>query len=291
MHRSNLVAIFLLLAMACLAACQSTDTVPPIASAVDKRVPPNPDFLPGSDSYTYKSVDGIELRLHVFNNSDGVAKPKPAIVFFFGGGLRKGSVTQFEFQAKALSKLGMLAVVADYRVKLRHNTGHTEAIADAQAVIRWLRDHAEQLKLDPSRLVAAGGSSGGYLAAATATVADIDEARSTVSSKPNAIALFNPALANRFPRAEATFSPYDQLRDQSVPTFIVHGTADEIVPFASALAYCDKVIALGGHCELHRYEDAGHGFFNPGRNGNQYHLQTLAQLKLFLKEQGYLEFR
>ena len=142
MHRSNLVAIFLLLAMACLAACQSTDTVPPIASAVDKRVPPNPDFLPGSDSYTYKSVDGIELRLHVFNNSDGVAKPKPAIVFFFGGGLRKGSVTQFEFQAKALSKLGMLAVVADYRVKLRHNTGHTEAIADAQAVIRWLRDHA-----------------------------------------------------------------------------------------------------------------------------------------------------
>ncbi|MDG2035725.1 MAG: alpha/beta hydrolase [Pseudomonadales bacterium] len=264
--------------------------VPIIANAAvadDKRIPDNPDFLPGSESYTYKVIDDINLRLHVFGTQTASSEPKPAIVFFFGGALRTGKVMQFVSQAKALSKQGMLAVVADYRVLLRHNTGPSEAIADAQSAVRWLRENAQVLNLDPDRVVSAGGSAGGYLAAATATVAEFDTA-SAISSKPNAVALFNPALAGKYPRVANTLSPYQQLVDESVPTFIVHGKQDDIVPFSSASAYCDKVLSLNGYCELHAYEEAGHGFFNRGRNGGQWYSDTLSKLEAFLTRLGYL---
>lgn len=266
--------------------------MPVLSIAAKKTLPPNPDFLPGSESFTYKVIDDVKLRLHVFGMESVSAqdKPiaaKPAIIFFFGGALRSGSVGQFVSQAKALSEQGMLAVIADYRVLLRHNTGPSEAIADAQSAVRWLREHAEELNLDANRVVAAGGSAGGYLAAATATVAEFDKT-ATVSSKPNAVALFNPALAGKYPRVAKGLSPYEQLTEGVVPTFIVHGKKDDLVPFSSALVYCDKIKEVSGYCELHAYEGAGHGFFNRNRNGGKWYLETLAQLKAFLVRFGYL---
>ena len=153
-----------------------------------------------------------------------------------------------------------------------------------------MRTHAEKLNIDAQRIVAAGGSSGGYLAAATATVADQDVSNITseFSSKPNAVVLFNPALANKHPRVNKALSPKQQLFDASVPTFIVHGKEDKIVPYSSAVDYCDRVLSLNGYCELHSYEKAGHGFFNHGRNGNKGYDDTLSKLITFLKKFGYI---
>lgn len=271
-------------------------SVPFLAVAANGELAPNPDSLPDSESYTFKVVDDISLRLHVFDSSttatEAITKPRPAIVFFFGGGLRGGSVMQFFSQAKALSELGMVAVIADYRVYRRHKTGAIEAVTDAQSAIRWVREHAEDLAVDPNRIVAAGGSSGGYLAAATATmeaVGGADSEASGVSTRANAAALFNPALANRFPNVEAELSPYHQLDTNAVPTFIVHGKQDKVVAFASAQAYCDRIHELQAYCELHAYETAGHGFFNRNRNDGEWYRETFAQLQTFLQKFGYLD--
>ena len=285
----GLFSAFSFISLHAMAAEKATHlkTVAAKAAPAKKVVQPNPEFLSGSKSYTYKVIDDISLRLHVFGTQTVSEQPKSAIIFFFGGGLRSGSVMQFFSQATALSEQGMLAIVADYRVLLRHNTGAVEAVADAQSAIRWLREHASELNLDPNNIVAAGGSSGGYLAAATATVDELDK-QSTFSSKPNAIALFNPALAGKYPRTGKSLSPYQSLIDESVPTFIVHGDADNIVPFSSAVAYCDKVISLTGYCELHRYAGAEHGFFNRGRDDGKAYLATLSQLETFLIKFGFM---
>ena len=84
-------------------------------------------------------------------------------------------------------------------------------------------------------------------------------------------------------------SPTQQLLDASVPTFIVHGKQDKIVPYSSAVDYCDKVISLKGYCELHSYEKAGHGFFNRGRNDNKGYDDTLSKMITFLKKFGYIK--
>ena len=61
------------------------------------------------------------------------------------------------------------------------------------------------------------------------------------------------------------------------------------MPYASAVAYCDKLKSLEGHCELHSYENAGHGFFNRGRHGIKGYDDTLLKLITFLKKFGYVE--
>ena len=48
---------------------------------------------------TYRKIDSTELKLWIFGESDPKT-PKPAIVFFFGGGWNGGTLAQFEHQAR-----------------------------------------------------------------------------------------------------------------------------------------------------------------------------------------------
>jgi acetyl esterase/lipase len=70
----------------------------------------------------------------------------------------------------------MVAMVADYRVKSRNNVTANKCVADAKSAIRWVREHASELGVDPNKIAAGGGSAGGHLAAATATLSKFDEA-------------------------------------------------------------------------------------------------------------------
>jgi acetyl esterase/lipase len=103
----------------------------------------------GATTHEYKSVGGSQLRLHVFG-TDGpdIVAQKPAIVFFFGGGWKAGSVTQFVPQARHFAHRGTVAVVADYRVFSRHGMSPFEAMADAKSAVRWVRAHSAQLGVD-----------------------------------------------------------------------------------------------------------------------------------------------
>src|SRR4030095_14537383 len=95
--------------------------------AQDASVQPQPLEISGALSRVYKSVNGSELRLHIFNPQKRGTTPAPAIVFFFGGGFTNGTVTQFTPQSNYLARRGMVAIVADYRVFARHGTSPFEA--------------------------------------------------------------------------------------------------------------------------------------------------------------------
>ena len=71
------------------------------------------------------------------------ADRRPAIVFFFGGGWNSGTVEQFRPQAEHLAKRGMVAALADYRVRSRHKTSPFACVADGKAAVRWLRANRE----------------------------------------------------------------------------------------------------------------------------------------------------
>jgi acetyl esterase/lipase len=100
---------------------------------------------------TYRKVGATELKLWIFGESDPKAK-KPAIVFFFGGGWHGGTPAQFEDQARHFAKRGMIAITADYRVKSRHGVPVVECVKDAKAAIAWVRENAQRLGIDPTRL-------------------------------------------------------------------------------------------------------------------------------------------
>lgn len=266
-----------------------------------------PRFADASAVQTYKTVGDVSLKLYVFQpEGHQRGDRRAAIVFFFGGGWQNGSPAQFHQQCRYLAARGMVAITADYRVGSRHQAKVVDCVRDAKSAVRWIRAHAEELGIDPERIVAGGGSAGGHLAACTATLKEFDEAGEDprVSSRPNALVLFNPAvgltpeditaerqsLANSRDRLGAEpqrLSPADHVDAETPPTLILIGTNDFLLPgnrrFAAAMQ------AAGRRCDLMLYPGASHGFFNYGRDGNEAFRQTLMAVDRFLVSLGYLQ--
>ena len=259
---------------------------------------------------TYKTVGDTKLKLWIFH-PDKTNENRPAIIFFFGGGWKKGSPAQFEQHCRYFASRGMTAITADYRVLERHGTHAKQCVADAKSAIRYLRENSKRLGIDPNRIVAAGGSAGGHLAACTGILRKFDEPEEnhSISSVPNAMALFNPALviepmgtvslpadtvkdiSSRMGTTLRELSPAHHIRADLPPTIIFHGTGDTSVPFATAQKYTELAKELGNRCELESYPGASHGFFNYGRGGTpgDAYLRTTQKLDQFLSSIGYLE--
>jgi acetyl esterase/lipase len=175
-------------------------------------------------------------------------------------------------------------------------------MADATSAVRWLRSHSAELGLDPSRLVAAGGSSGGHLALSTAVFSQYSETgeNESIPATPNALVLFNPAvdtthgparLVERFGSRAAEASPLHHLHPGLPPTLILHGKADAVVPYSDAEVFCERAAELGNSCTLIGYDRAPHGFFNqdhPQNVDGRWYWDTLLEMDRFLTTLGYL---
>ena len=275
--------------------------VPILALAQQKSsVAPQPLSIAGATTHVYKSINGAELRLHAFSPANHASSMRrPAILFFFGGGgWTRGNVEQFVPQSRHLVERGMVAILVDYRVWDRHGTSPFEAIADAKSAIRWVRSRARELGIDPDRIAASGGSSGGHIALSAAVFGNFDEPQEddAISSKPNALILFNPAVdtsmskifSTRTPGREKEGSPLHHIGHNLPPTIILHGKADTTVPYAHVERYCLEARKLENHCELIGYEGAPHGFFNPQVEGGKWYTETLMEADRFLTAIGYL---
>src|SRR5438093_2514820 len=156
-----------------------------------------PPKLEGAEIETYKPIGDTKLNLYIYYPPGHKATDKrAAIVFFFGGGWTNGSPGQFEQHCKHLASRGMVAMTADYRVASRQQVKAVSCVADAKSAIRYVRKEAGRLGVDPNRIVAAGGSAGGHLAACAGVIKEFDESTEdlSISSVPNALALFNPAV-------------------------------------------------------------------------------------------------
>jgi acetyl esterase/lipase/lysophospholipase L1-like esterase len=245
--------------------------------------------------YTYKKTPQAELKTHVYFPAGWSADDqRPAVVFFFGGGWRHGSVHQFESQAQYFAGKGMVTVLADYRVEDRHGASPDQCVEDARSAVRWVRANAARLGIDPDRIAAAGGSAGGHLAACTALTDGPDAPGEdlSVSCRPNALVLFNPVLNMTHPRIAKRLggdsalarkiSPQHHLRKGGPPTLILFGTADPLA--AQAKPYMDRARELGNKVELFTAEGAKHGFFN----SKPWYERTLHRMEEFLTERGYL---
>lgn len=244
----------------------------------------------------YKTVGDTKLKLHIFGESDA-AKPKPAIVFFFGGGWTSGTPAQFEKQARHFAGRGMIAMTADYRVKSRQNVKPVDCVSDAKSAVAWIRANAEHLGIDPQKIAAAGGSAGGHIAACTGTVSGFGS-----DERPNAMILFNPACTlapiegwepkasgarlseERLGADAAAISPSHHIGPHTPPTLILHGKDDTTVPYASVEAFERQMQKAKRPCKLVGYEGEGHGFFNRGKAFDA----TLAEADRFLVGLGWV---
>ncbi|QDU62459.1 Lipase 2 [Planctomycetes bacterium Pan216] len=279
----------------------------PKAKAPQRQAKSLADF----EARTYKTVDGVPLTMYIkYPKGHQKGDKRPAIVFFFGGGWAAGSPSQFAQQCRYLASRGMVAMAADYRVKSRHQSQAKDSVADAKSAIRWVRANADSLGIDPDRIVSSGGSAGGHLAAAVATLDGFNNKGddTSISERPNAAVLFNPAvdvtlkgmrrspedpraakLGERLGVSAEEISPAKHISGGLPPMIIFHGKEDKSVPYAQVVDFTKAMKEAGNRCELVGFDGMPHGFFNYGRNKNQPFAATVRSMDEFLTSLGYLE--
>lgn len=222
--------------------------------------------------FVYKTTPQAELQIFVHYPPNWSAKDmRPTIVFFFGSGWNNGSMYQFLTQAEYFASRGMVTARADYRVNSRHGTKPEQCVEDGKSAVRWMRKNAHLLGIDPNRIVAAGGSAGGHVAACTYLTEGLnaDDEDASISSKPNALLLFNPVLSlmefDLTERAESeesakNISPLLNIHSSTPPTMLFYGTQDQFI--AQGQEFVRKTKELGASTDIFIAQNAPHGFFN-----------------------------
>lgn len=246
----------------------------------------------------YKQIDTTKLLMEIYRPPNMEASKKyPAMLFFFGGGWKGGTLKQFEHHARYFSKRGIVCFLVDYRVEKRQQATPFESLKDAKSAMRFVRANAEIFQIDPDKIIASGGSAGGQLAAATALIkgynATTDD--SSISSLPSVLVLFNPVIDNgpggygheRVGDAYKDFSPLHNIEKDAPPTIFFLGTKDKLIPVETANYYKTVMEQVGSRCDLHLFDGETHGFFNYAHFEN--YKETVVITDTFLQSLGYLE--
>jgi acetyl esterase/lipase len=165
--------------------------------------------------------------------------------------------------------------------------------------MRWVRSQADTLGIDPDRIASAGGSAGGHLAAHLGmvdVVMDDPQDDLSVSAKPQAMILFNPAydlrpegpVGQRVGDRSTELSPMHNISPGDPPAIVFLGTNDSVVPVSTAEAFDQKMKAADNRSELVLFEGMPHGFFNYGRFDNKPYYETVVAADRFLVSLGWL---
>lgn len=147
---------------------------PPLRGEAKKGRPDQPDTrLPKNVSAKLDVVyvqDGHRKMLaDIFLPATG-GKQRAAVVVVHGGGWLNGDKTKFRALAVELARRGYVTAAIQYR--LGYEAKFPAGAQDCLAAVRYLRDHAGELGIDPNRIGAVGGSAGGHLVGLMATGAD-----------------------------------------------------------------------------------------------------------------------
>lgn len=224
-------------------------------------------------AHVFASFEGVDLKAYVFSpNADRTGEPRSGIVLFYGGGWAQGEPAWAFARARHFAEQGMVAVAAEYRLSDQKSITPIEAMADARAVIRWMRSQATSLGIDPSRIAAYGWSAGAHLAASAAIFEDA--ASGVGSARPDALILASPAVSlasdQWFQRLLGTrgnakdLSPDLHVREGLPPTLILQGSTDTVTPLSGVRRFCERLVAAKNTCEMHVYEGFGHLFTPAG---------------------------
>lgn len=228
-------------------------------------------------TYIYEQRTDGDLFLDVYNPAKGSETKykgydKPTVLFLFGGGFIRGTRDDKNYLPwfKMLSENGYRVVSIDYRLGLKgskkvgiaqvdalDNAIHM-GVEDLFSATGFLCENAEQLGIDPANIVIAGSSAGAIIVMQAEY--EICNATSWTSTLPEGfrytgVMSFSGAILSREGKVDyKTHSP--------APTLMLHGTADELVPY-SQIAFFNLGFFGGGKL-VKRFEKFGYNY-------NMYH--------------------
>jgi acetyl esterase/lipase len=232
--------------------------------------------------YGTAGAGGRELTAQVYRRADA-SERRPGIVFVHGGGWSGGTPDFHLRHVRELAARGWVSATITYR--LTPEAPWPACIEDVKCAVRWMRANADHLGVDPDRIVVAGGSAGGHLAAMAALTPGLLEGAGGHAVHSSAVAAavlwFPPAdlracaRADPFGRVAALLpdasdedlllaSPIGHVSAAAPPILTFSGDLDVVTPLAPIEELHDELDAAGVTNELVVFEQRAHAFdFHP----------------------------
>ena len=114
-----------------------------------------------------KGSPDINVRIYRPEKQIGLL---PALLWIHGGGYMLGDIDQEDLTAKQFT-LSAECIIASVEYRLAPEHPYPAPLEDCYAVLKWLSTHADELRIDRSRIAVGGGSAGGGLASGLAILA------------------------------------------------------------------------------------------------------------------------
>lgn len=259
----------------------------------------------GFADVTYSTIPGFRpLTLDVYV-PPAAARPKglPLVLYIHGGGWANGHSRQsgaFDDWPGVLASLAARGyVVASLNYRLSSEAPFPAAVQDVKWAIRFLRAHATEYGVDPTKAIVWGGSAGGHLAALTATTCGVKSLEpspptpatpetTAVAAQSDCVqgavtwygifdlASMTGATPGALPPPVARFlacssescstdtldaaSPQHFVKSDMPPFLLVHGSADKTVNPSQSTRFLDAAVAAGAHATLIMIPDVDHSF-------------------------------
>lgn len=119
------------------------------------------------DHVVITSTVAIPIRIYYPKSSTRPQHGWPCVMYLHGGGWMLGGLDSHEFLLRSMCEdLNVAVLSVDYRLAPEHR--FPAAYLDSEAVYLWLKAQATSWYIDPSKIIVAGDSAGGNLAAALA---------------------------------------------------------------------------------------------------------------------------
>jgi acetyl esterase/lipase len=203
------------------------------------------------ENVEYGNANGRPLLLDLYQPETPPAAPVPGLIFIHGGGWAGGDKKDYKYYTARFARKGYTVISVGYR--FTPEFPFPACVQDVKCAVRWFRENAARLNVDPNRIVAIGGSAGGHLSMMLGYSSDVpelegDSGHAGVSSAVAAVVdLYGPvdlttpdavdnSTVTRFfkesyavnPDAYRLASPLTHLDPKDPPTLIMHGTIDQV---------------------------------------------------------------
>lgn len=218
-----------------------------------------------------------ETVLDVIQPRNPALQDRPAVIAIHGGGWVQGSKEEMKPFAATWVERGMVVVNVDYR--LAEVATAPAAVTDVLNALKWVHDHSAEYKIDTNRLIVTGFSAGGAMAllagmlppetkfgsvtkvAAVIDFSGITDVAQQVQGpgKRDYAEQWIPAQPGRIELAKQ-LSPITYARRNLPPILVIHGDADDVVPYQQGVQLVDALKKAGAKADLITVPGGKHEF-------------------------------
>jgi acetyl esterase/lipase len=249
------------------------------------HIPRSSDTHELHEDVVYAHVDGLPLRFDHYR-ARRVDGPAPAVVVVHGGAWMHGDPSQAAGNALHFARRGIATVSISYRLAPAHR--FPAPVHDVRHGLRWVRAHAAELGIDPTRIALLGLSAGAHLTLAAHLARGVPELAPDlppelrdVPEDVRAVMLhygpYDLARARPFPdgidpaaellgprRSDPAWvrvaSPVHHAANATAPVLLIHGKADTIVSYRESVRMHDALVTAGKPAALLLLENTPHAF-------------------------------